>query len=113
MVKDKRRLHRQFEALARAMPVTRPVTERLLRDGMRVVRLPAAFLLIVGGCLSFLPVLGVWMLPLGIMLLAVDVPFIRPTVAANSIRSRRRLSVFWRERIRRRRRLAERKTPTR
>ncbi|MFT3974483.1 MAG: tryptophan synthase subunit beta [Amaricoccus sp.] len=107
VLKDKRRLHRQFEALARAMPVTRPVTERLLRDGMRVVRLPAAFVLILGGCFSFLPVLGIWMLPLGIMLLAVDVPFIRPTVAANSIRSRRRLSVFWRERVRRRRRLAD------
>lgn len=103
VIKDKRRLHRQFEALARAVPVTRPLTERLLKDGMRIVRLPMAFLLIAGGCLSFLPVLGIWMLPLGIMLLAVDVPFIRPTVAANSIRSRRRLSVFWRERIRRRR----------
>lgn len=99
-------MHRQFEALARAMPVTRPVTERLLKDGMRIIRLPAAFLLILGGCLSFLPVLGIWMLPLGLMLLAVDVPLIRPTVANNSIRSRRRLSVFWRERIRRRRRLA-------
>jgi len=103
--KETRRLHRQFEALARAMPVTRPVTERLLRDGMRVVRLPFAFVLIVGGCLSFLPVLGIWMLPLGVMLLAVDVPLIRPTVSANFIRGRRRLSVFWRERIRRRRRI--------
>lgn len=101
--KETRRLHRQFDALARAMPVTRPVTERLLRDGMRVVRLPMALLLILGGCFSFLPVLGVWMLPLGIMLLAVDVPFIRPTVSANAIRTRRRLSVFWRERVRRRR----------
>ena len=103
MKKETRRLHRQFDALARAMPVTRPVTERLLRDGMRVVRLPMALLLILGGCFSFLPVLGVWMLPLGIMLLAVDVPFIRPTVSANAIRTRRRLSVFWRERVRKRR----------
>lgn len=107
MKKESLRLRRQFEALARAMPVTRPLTERLLRDGMRIVRLPLAFMFILGGCLSFLPVLGIWMLPLGIMLLAVDVPFIRPTVSANSIRGRRRLSVFWRERIRRRRRLAE------
>lgn len=103
--KDRRRLHRQFEALGRAVPATRPVTERLLRDGMRIVRLPFAFVLILGGCLSFLPVLGIWMLPLGVMLLAVDVPLIRPTVSANFIRGRRRLSVFWRERIRRRRRI--------
>lgn len=102
--KETRRLQRQFEALTRAVPATRPVTERLLRDGMRIVRVPMAMILVLGGVFSFLPVLGLWMLPLGVMLLAVDVPFIRPTVSANSIRGRRKLSVFWRERIRRRRR---------
>lgn len=102
--KETRRLQRQFEALTRAVPATKPVTERLLRDGMRIVRVPMAMILVLGGVFSFLPVLGLWMLPLGVMLLAVDVPLIRPTVSANSIRGRRRLSVFWRERIRRRRR---------
>jgi hypothetical protein len=78
---------------------------------MRIIRLPMAFLLILGGFLSFLPVLGFWMLPLGVMLLAVDIPLIRPTVSANLIRGRRRLSVFWRERISRRgRRLAQRRS---
>ena len=100
MRKDSRRLRRQFEALGRAMPVTRPVTERLLQDGMRIARLPVAFLLVLGGCFSFLPVLGIWMLPLGLMLLAVDVPLIRPTVSAGFIRMRRRFSIFWRQRIR-------------
>ena len=38
------------------------------------VRLPSGLLLILGGLLSFLPVLGVWMLPLGILLLAEDIP---------------------------------------
>lgn len=98
--KDKRRLHRQFEALSRAMPPARPVTNRLLQDHMRLVRIPAAILLIFGGVFSFLPVLGIWMLPLGLMLLAVDVPVIRPTVSAGFIRMRRRISVFWRQRIR-------------
>ncbi len=101
--KDTRRLHRQFEALSRAIPATRPVSERLLRDGMRVMRVPTAVLLVLGGSLSFLPVLGLWMLPLGLMLLAVDVPVIRPTVSAGLIRTRRRFSVFWRQRIRGRR----------
>jgi hypothetical protein len=96
-------LRRQFEALSRAVPATRPVSERLLRDGMRIVRLPTAFLLVFGGVFSFLPVLGVWMLPLGLMLLAVDVPLIRPTVSAGFIRTRRRFSIFWRQRIRGRR----------
>ena len=55
--KDSKRLRRQFEALSRAVPATRPVTERLLKDGMRVVRLPTAFVLVLGGVFSFLPVL--------------------------------------------------------
>jgi hypothetical protein len=42
----------------------------LLKPSSRWVRLPAGALLIVGGLLSFLPVLGIWMLPLGLALLA-------------------------------------------
>jgi hypothetical protein len=34
-------------------------------------------LLICGGLFSFLPILGLWMLPLGLGLLADDVPLIR------------------------------------
>ena len=41
------------------------------------VRIPLAFLLVVGGFLSFLPVLGLWMLPLGLLLFAQDVPFLQ------------------------------------
>src|SRR5262249_35510748 len=49
----------------------------LLKPSSRWVRLPAGALLIVGGVLSFLPVLGIWMLPLGLSLLAEDVPALR------------------------------------
>jgi len=41
------------------------------------VRIPLAILLIAGGIFSFLPVLGIWMLPLGLALLAEDVPALR------------------------------------
>lgn len=102
-VKTKKRLHRQFEALSRAIPISRPVTEQLLREQMRLYRIPAALMLIFGGMFSFLPVLGIWMLPLGLLLLAVDVPHIRPTVSNSSVRVRRRFSLFWRNRIRGRR----------
>jgi hypothetical protein len=34
-------------------------------------------LLILGGIFSVLPVLGIWMLPLGLILLAEDVPVLR------------------------------------
>lgn len=44
-------------------------------------RLPAAVALAVGGLFGFLPVLGFWMTPLGLGLLAVDVPFMRPPLA--------------------------------
>jgi hypothetical protein len=47
------------------------------------VRIPAAVLLILGGFFSFLPILGLWMLPLGVLLIAEDVPFLRrPTARA-------------------------------
>ena len=36
-----------------------------------------------GGFFSFLPILGVWMLPLGLMLIAQDLPFLqKPLVKA-------------------------------
>ena len=44
-------------------------------------RIPAAALLIVGGVLGFLPILGFWMVPLGLLLLAVDLPVLRPPLA--------------------------------
>ena len=43
-------------------------------------RIPVGIFLVIASVFSFLPVLGLWMLPLGLMLLAVDVPFLkRPT----------------------------------
>ncbi|MDB5610096.1 MAG: hypothetical protein JWP25_6996 [Bradyrhizobium sp.] len=42
-----------------------------------LVRIPLAILLIVGGIFSFLPVLGLWMLPLGLLLFAQDVPILQ------------------------------------
>lgn len=49
----------------------------LLKPSSRWVRIPSGALLVVGGVLSFLPVLGFWMLPLGLALLAEDVPALR------------------------------------
>jgi hypothetical protein len=97
MTKDSRRLHRQFDALGRAVPQVRGLIDRLLDKRMRLVRLPIAFLFIVGGIFSVLPVLGIWMLPLGLMLLAVDVPVLRPVVTWGMIRVRR-LIARWRQR---------------
>lgn len=43
----------------------------------RWLRIPTGLLLMVGGLFWFLPILGLWMLPLGLMLLADDVPLLR------------------------------------
>jgi hypothetical protein len=53
------------------------VTRRLRKPRSRWARIPAGILLILGGCLAILPVFGLWMLPLGFMLLADDVPALR------------------------------------
>lgn len=53
----------------------------LRKPTSRWVRIPLAFLLIVGGIFSFLPILGLWMLPLGLLLFAQDVPWLQPPLA--------------------------------
>lgn len=55
----------------------RGATCALLRPSNRWVRIPAGVLLIAGGLLGFLPILGLWMLPLGLALLAEDVSPLR------------------------------------
>lgn len=41
------------------------------------LRRGAGILLMIGGALGFLPILGYWMFPLGLALLAVDLPWAR------------------------------------
>ncbi len=40
----------------------------------RFLRIGLGLALCVGGVLGFLPILGFWMLPLGIIVLAIDIP---------------------------------------
>jgi hypothetical protein len=55
----------------------------LRKPSSRYVRIPMAILLIIGGIFSILPVLGLWMLPLGLLLFAQDLPFLqKPTAQA-------------------------------
>lgn len=69
---------RRLELLIGRLPRRMQKVFRSLRQpGMWWVRIPTGILLIVGGVLSILPVLGLWMLPLGVVLLAEDVPPLR------------------------------------
>ena len=70
--------------------------DRLKQSAVRLprwARLVTGVLLILFGLLGFLPVLGFWMIPLGLIVLSVDV--------APARRLRRRLEVWWERRRRR------------
>ncbi len=51
------------------------------------VRIGLGILLVACGFLGFLPVLGFWMIPLGLLVLSVDLPIVR--------RWRRQVTVWW------------------
>ena len=96
--KQRRRLARQFHALERAAPPRLRGTIRAAQGTRALpVRVPAGLLLVAGGVFSFLPVLGLWMLPAGLLMLAVDLPPLRGPVSAAIIPVRRR----WKTRRRR------------
>jgi hypothetical protein len=58
---------------------------RTIKIGSKTITLPdyapariaIGVLLIIGGMLGFLPVLGFWMIPLGILVLSYDFPRVR------------------------------------
>jgi hypothetical protein len=98
---SERRFQRQFDALGRLIPALRGPMSTLRQDSWFPIRFPIALSLIAGGFLSFLPVLGVWMLPLGLLLLAVDLPILRGPISVLIIRARRKGRIWmrrWRKR---------------
>ena len=69
---------RRLQLLLRRLPQRLQGVVRWLRQpSARWLRVPAGLLLMVGGVFSILPILGLWMLPLGLVLLAEDVPPLR------------------------------------
>jgi purine-cytosine permease-like protein len=51
------------------------------------LRVPLGIAFVIGGALGFLPVLGYWMIPFGLLILSIDFPFVR--------RFRRNMTVKW------------------
>jgi hypothetical protein len=73
----------------------------LRKPAHRPIRFIAAALFILGGLFSILPILGLWMLPLGFGLLAEDVPGLKPPLE----RAARWLVGQWRHLVEVRRKL--------
>lgn len=75
-------LDRHFDWIASRLPEKGARFVRWVREpSSRWVRIPLALLLVLGGIFGFLPILGLWMLPLGLLLIAQDVPFLQLPLA--------------------------------
>lgn len=86
------RLQRLIDRLPK---VLQPSTRWLRRSSSRWVRVPTGVLLVCGGLLSIFPFFGIWMLPLGLLLLAEDLaPLRRPRDRALDWIARRRPDWF-------------------
>lgn len=59
-----------FQAMRRANYLGR----RRLRPGVRTA---AGIAFVIGGIFGFLPILGFWMIPVGLLLIALDLPTLR------------------------------------
>ncbi|RDJ20120.1 hypothetical protein DWF00_16550 [Bosea caraganae] len=99
MADGKRALRAAFKRLEQEVPDWLASAIRWLRHpASRWVRLPAGLLLVLGGIFSILPFLGIWMLPLGLLLLAADIPFLRMPMASFTMWCIRMLERFRRRR---------------
>jgi hypothetical protein len=80
------KLRQAFRRLEEEVPayVTR-VLRSLRHPKARWIRIPTGVLLVLGGIFSILPFLGIWMLPLGLLLIAMDVPVLREPVGRFTI----------------------------
>lgn len=96
--KGKGRIERLFDRIQRRVPFAARILDWLRRPAHQLVRIPIGLLLIVGGLLSFLPILGLWMLPLGLLLLALDIAFLRTPIAAAILRGTRKWTNWRRSR---------------
>ena len=78
----KARLNRELDRLQPHLPGWGARWLRRIRSpAATMVRIPLAVVLIAAGFVGFLPILGFWMVPLGLALIAIDVPFLRGPLA--------------------------------
>lgn len=96
-----RELDRAFDGLEREAPDRVARAIRWLRSpASRKVRIPLGVLFIIAGFLWFLPVVGIEMLPIGLLLIAQDVPFLKKPIGKAMLWLEERW-IAWRKRRRR------------
>ena len=101
MARDRKQIIRQrFERQFRYFAARLPMLERMRRPGWMLVRILTGVLLVIGGLLAILPVLNVWMIPLGLLLLAIDLPMLQGPLSRFIIYGRRRVERFRRDWLR-------------
>jgi len=78
------------EATQTSAPATRSIRvfgREFVMPRSRLWRIVIGCLLVVGGILGFLPILGFWMIPLGLLVLSYEFAMVR--------RWRRRSEIWW------------------
>lgn len=98
MSKERTRLERLFLRLEARFPRFGMFLYILRQPWAMLIRIPLGILLCIGGLLAFLPILGVWMLPLGLLLLAIDLPFLQRPMSGLILRGERQYNLWRRNR---------------
>ena len=90
MTRDRKQtIHRRFDRQFRYFSARVPLLEGLRKPGWMIARVVLGILLVIGGMLAILPVLNVWMIPVGLLLLAIDLPMLQGPVTRAIIKGRR------------------------
>ncbi|GAB4259359.1 MAG: hypothetical protein Kow0013_01950 [Pararhodobacter sp.] len=88
MNRSHRRFQRQLSRIGSLAPWLGTLLGAVSTPGRRWLRPFLAAALIAGGLLGFLPIVGFWMLPLGLLLLAADLPALRAPIGNLVVRAR-------------------------
>ena len=97
MQRQRARIRARFDRQYRKIAPHVPGMTHIRRPGWMAARILLAIIFILGGLLAILPVFGLWMIPVGLLLLAIDLPMLQGPVSRILIRGRRRIDL-WRRR---------------
>ncbi|WP_019954576.1 hypothetical protein [Yoonia vestfoldensis] len=89
MNRDSDRNRARFDRQYRKIAPLVPGMASLRKPGWMIARVLVAVVFILGGFLAILPIFGLWMIPVGLLLLAIDLPALQGPVSRLLIRGRR------------------------